>query len=82
MAGDAASKNVMSKNGVELMVHVKGTTYSIVQESDINQPYSVGDDVWVVGNLNAQKNNSSWNNRYGNNNKNSCASGIRVLIKR
>ena len=81
MAGDAASKNVMSKNGVELMVHVKGTTYSIVQESDVNQPYAVGQDVWVVGSLNQPKNNNSWNNRYGNTN-NQCASGIRVLIKR
>ena len=81
MAGDAASKNVMSRDGVELMVHVKGTTYSIVQEWDNNQPYLVGQDVWVVGNLNQPKNSNSWNNRYGNINNN-CQSGIRVLIKR
>lgn len=82
MAGDAASKNVMSKNGVELMVHVEGTTYSIVQEWDVNQPYLVGQDVWVVGSLTQPKHNSSWNNRYGNTNNNTCTSGIRVLIKR
>lgn len=81
MAGDAASKNVMSKNGVELMVHVKGTTYSIVQEWDVNQPYLVGQDVWIVGSLNQPKNNN-WNNRYGKNTNNTCTSGIRVLIKR
>ena len=81
MAGDAASKNVMSRNGVELMVHVKGVTYSIVQEWDNNQPYLVGQDVWVVGSLTQPKNNNSWNNRYGNT-QNTCTSGIRVLIKR
>ena len=56
MAGDAAAKNVMTREGVELMVHIQGTTYSIVQESDVNQPYQVGQDVWVVGNLNQPKN--------------------------
>ena len=81
MAGDAASKTVMSRDGVELMVHVRGTTYSIVQEWDNRQPYMVGQDVWVVGSLTQPKNNNSWNNRYGNTNNN-CASGIRVLIKR
>lgn len=82
IAGDMVSKNAMSKNGVELMVHVEGTTYSIVQESDINQPYSVGQDVWVVGSLTQPKHNSSWNNRYGNTKNNTCSSGIRVLIKK
>lgn len=83
VAGDLASKNVLSRNGVELMVLIpsKGSTYSIIQESDINQPYAVGQDVWVVGNLNVSKNSSQWNNRYGNN-TNNCASGVRVLIKR
>ncbi len=77
VAGDMVSKNVMSKDGVELMVYVNGVTHSIIQESDINQPYSVGDDVWVVGNLTQPK---SWGNRY--NTQSQCASGIRVLIKR
>ncbi len=77
VAGDMVSKNVMSKDGVELMVYVNGVTHSIIQESDINQPYAVGDDVWVVGNLTQPKN---WGNRY--NTQSQCASGIRVLIKR
>ncbi len=77
IAGDMVSKNVMSKPGQELMVYVNGVTHSIIQESDVNQPYSVGDDVWVVGNLTPQK---SWGNRY--NTTPQCASGIRVLIKR
>ncbi len=77
VAGDMVSKNVMSRDGVELMVYVNGVTHSIIQESDINQPYSVGDDVWVVGNLTQPKN---WGNRY--NTQSQCASGIRVLIKR
>lgn len=81
IAGDMISKNVMTKPGTELMVYVNGVTHSIIQESDINQPYSVGDDVWVVGNLTQPKNNNSWNNRYGNT-QNNCASGIRVLIKK
>ncbi len=77
MAGDMVSKNVMSRPGQELMVYVEGVTHSIIQESDVNQPYSVGQDVWVVGNLTPQK---SWGNRY--NTQTQCASGIRVLIKR
>ncbi len=77
IAGDMVSKNVMSKPGQELMVYVNGVTHSIIQESDVNQPYSVGDDVWVVGNLTPEK---SWGNRY--NTTPQCASGIRVLIKR
>ncbi len=77
MAGDMVSKNVMARNGVELMVYVEGVTHSIIQESDVNQPYSVGQDVWVVGNLTQPKN---WGNRY--NTQTQCASGIRVLIKR
>ena len=77
VAGDMVSKNVLSRAGVELMVHVDGTTYSIIQEWDNNQPYLVGQDVWVVGNLQQPK---SWNNRY--NTQSQCASGIRVLIKR
>ena len=77
VAGDMVSKNVLSRDGVELMVYVKGTTYSIVQEWDSNQPYLVGQDVWVVGNLTQDR---SWGNRY--NQTSSCASGIRVLIKR
>lgn len=81
MAGDVASKTVMSRDGVELMVHIKGTTYSIVQEQDVNQPFVVGQDVWVVGNLNQPKNSNYWNNRYGNT-RSKCSSGIRVLIKR
>ena len=76
MAGDLVSKNVLSRDGQELMVYVNGVTHSIIQESDINQPYSVGDDVWVVGNLTANKTG----NRY--NTTPQCASGIRVLIKR
>ena len=77
VAGDMVSKNVMSRDGVELMVYVNGVTHSIIQESDINQPYAVGQDVWVVGNLVQDR---SWGNRY--NQTSSCASGIRVLIKR
>ena len=77
MAGDAASKTVMSRDGVELMVHISGTTYSIIQEWDQRQPYLVGQDVWVVGNLTQPKN---WGNRY--NTQTQCASGIRVLIKK
>jgi outer membrane lipoprotein SlyB len=76
MAGDAASKTVMSRAGVELMVYVGGTTHSIVQETDARQPYGVGDDVWVVGNLNPVT-----QSRYSNT-QSSCKSGIRVLIKR
>ena len=77
VAGDMASKNILSRDGVELMVYVNGVTHSIIQESDINQPYAVGQDVWVVGNLVQDR---SWGNRY--NQTSSCASGIRVLIKR
>ena len=76
VAGDMVSKNVLSRDGQELMVYVNGVTHSIVQESDINQPYSVGQDVWVVGNLTANKLGSRYNNTP------SCTSGIRVLIKR
>ena len=76
MAGDAISKNVLSRDGQELMVFVDGVTHSIVQESDVNQPYVVGQDVWVVGNLTANKLGSRYNNTP------SCTSGIRVLIKR
>lgn len=76
IAGDMVSKNVLSRDGQELMVYVNGVTHSIVQESDINQPYSVGQDVWVVGNLTANKLGSRYNNTP------SCTSGIRVLIKR
>ena len=77
VAGDMVSKNVMSRDGVELMVYVNGVTHSIIQESDINQPFKVGQDVWVVGNLVQDR---SWGNRY--NQTSQCASGIRVLIKR
>ena len=77
MAGDAAAKNIMSRDGVELMVFVNGVTHSIVQESDNRQPYAVGDNVWVVGHLQPDR---SWGNRY--NQTSSCASGIRVLIKK
>lgn len=77
VAGDMVSKNVLSRDGVELMVYVNGVTHSIIQESDVNQPYQVGQDVWVVGNLVQDR---SWGNRY--NQTSSCASGIRVLIKR
>jgi len=77
VAGDMVSKNVMARDGVELMVYVEGVTHSIIQESDVNQPYTVGQDVWVVGNLTQPK---SWGNRY--NTQTQCASGIRVLIKR
>ena len=77
VAGDMVSKNVMSRAGVELMVYVNGVTHSIIQEWDNRQPYLVGQDVWVVGNLTQPKN---WGNRY--NTQSQCASGIRVLIKR
>ena len=77
VAGDMASKNILSRDGVELMVYVNGVTHSIIQESDINQPFKVGQDVWVVGNLVQDR---SWGNRY--NQTSQCASGIRVLIKR
>lgn len=77
VAGDMVSKNVMSRAGVELMVYVNGVTHSIIQEWDSRQPYLVGQDVWVVGNLTQPKN---WGNRY--NTQSQCASGIRVLIKR
>ena len=79
MAGDAAAKTVMSRDGVELMVYVDGVTHSIIQESDINQPYAVGDDVWVVGNLNPVR-QSRYSSTY--NTQSSCKSGVRVLIKR
>lgn len=75
VAGDMASKTVMSKPGVELMVHISGTTYSILQETDVNQPYAVGQDVWVVGRLNTGNSNR-------NSNTDRCSSGVRVLIKR
>jgi len=79
MAGDAAAKNIMTREGVALMVHIKGTTYSIVQEWDSRQPYLVGQDVWVVGNLQQPK--TAWNGkRYGS--ESYCESGIRVLIKK
>ena len=77
VAGDIASKNILSRDGVELMVYVNGVTHSIIQEWDSNQPYLVGQDVWVVGNLTQDR---SWGNRY--NQTSQCASGIRVLIKR
>ena len=77
MAGDAAAKTVLSKDGVELMVFVNGVTHSIIQETDVHQPFKVGQDVWVVGHLAQDR---SWGNRY--NQTSSCASGIRVLIKR
>ena len=77
VAGDMVSKNVMSRDGVELMVYVDGVTHSIIQEWDNRQPYLVGQDVWVVGNLTQDR---SWGNRY--NQTSQCASGIRVLIKR
>ena len=77
MAGDAAAKTVMSRDGVELMVYVNGVTHSIIQEWDKRQPYLVGQDVWVVGHLQPDR---SWGNRY--NKTSSCASGIRVLIKK
>lgn len=76
MAGDMVSKNVLSRDGQELMVYVNGVTHSIVQESDINQPYSVGQDVWVVGNLTTKQLGSRYNTTP------QCQSGIRVLIKR
>jgi len=69
MAGDLTSKTVMSKSGQELMIYVNGTTHSIVQQTDARQPYSVGDDVWVVGSLSGG-------------NYSQCKSGIRVLIKK
>lgn len=68
-AGDLASKSVLSRDGMELMVYVEGTTHSILQESDANQPFEIGQDVWVVGNLEP-------------NTRNRCSTGIRVLIKR
>ena len=77
VAGDMVSKNVLSRDGVELMVYVNGVTHSIVQEWDNRQPYLVGQDVWVVGHLQPDR---SWGNRY--NQTSSCASGIRVLIKK
>ena len=77
VAGDMASKNILSRDGVELMVYVNGVTHSIIQETDQNQPFKVGQDVWVVGNLVQDR---SWGNRY--NQTSQCASGIRVLIKR
>ena len=80
IAGNMISNNVMSRDGQELMVYVNGTTHSIVQQTDVNQPYSVGDDVWVVGYLTPQKNNLG--GRYNQSNKSQCKSGIRVLIKR
>lgn len=79
MAGDAAAKTVMSRAGVELMVYVNGTTYSIVQESDNRQPYAVGQDVWVVGNLNPVR-QTRYSSTYQT--QQSCKSGIRVLIKK
>ena len=79
MAGDAAAKTVMSRDGVELMVLIGGTTYSIVQEWDKRQPYLVGQDVWVVGNLNPVR-QTRYSSTYQS--QQSCKSGIRVLIKR
>ena len=77
MAGDAAAKTVMSRDGVELMVYVNGVTHSIIQETDLRQPFAVGQDVWVVGHLQQDR---SWGNRY--NQTSTCSSGIRVLIKK
>ena len=77
VAGDITSKNILSRDGVELMVYVNGVTHSIIQESDVNQPYAVGQDVWVVGNLNPVR-----QTRYSSTYQPSCKSGIRVLIKR
>jgi outer membrane lipoprotein SlyB len=83
MAGDVASKTIMSTPGTELMVYIDGTTHSIVQETDVRQPYAVGDDVWVIGNLrSAPQSNSQWNRRYGKQSNTGCKSGVRVLIKR
>ena len=76
LAGDMVSKNVLSRDGQELMVYVEGVTHSIVQETDINQPYAVGQDVWVVGNLTTKQLGSRYNTTP------QCQSGIRVLIKR
>ena len=77
VAGDLASKNILSRDGVELMVYVNGVTHSIIQETDQRQPFAVGDNVWVVGHLQPDR---SWGNRY--NQTSTCASGIRVLIKK
>ena len=77
VAGDMVSKNVLSRDGVELMVYVNGVTHSIIQETDQRQPFAVGQNVWVVGHLQQDR---SWGNRY--NQTSSCASGIRVLIKK
>lgn len=77
VAGDLASKNILSRDGVELLVYVGGVTHSIIQETDQRQPFAVGDNVWVVGHLQPDR---SWGNRY--NQTSSCASGIRVLIKK
>ena len=83
MAGDAAAKTVMSRDGVELMVLIDGTTYSIVQEWDNRQPYLVGQDVWVVGSISQPRPDNTWNRRYGGQQpRDNCSSGIRVLIKR
>lgn len=85
MAGDLAGKTVLSRAGVELMVLIpsRGSTYSIIQESDINQPFEIGQDVWVLGNLQgAPDNNNMWNSRYGKQTNTGCQSGVRVLIKR
>ena len=79
VAGDMVSKNVLSRDGVELMVYVGGTTHSIIQETDARQPYAVGQDVWVVGNLNPVK-QTRYSSTY--NTQANCKSGIRVLIKR
>ena len=83
MAGDVTSKTILSKPGTELLVYIDGTTHSIVQETDVRQPYAVGDDVWVVGNLHsAPQTRSQWNSRYGKQPNTGCKSGVRVLIKR
>ena len=84
VAGNIASKTVLTRPGVELMVLIpsRGSTYSIIQESDINQPFEVGQDVWVLGNLQSAPDNNVWNRRYGNKPDTGCKSGVRVLIKR
>jgi outer membrane lipoprotein SlyB len=66
--GNAVSKS-KDRNGIELIIEVKGKARSIIQEVDPNLQYQKGDAVWVTGFLDTNK-----YSRY-----NTCSSGIRVI---
>jgi outer membrane lipoprotein SlyB len=71
VAGDAAGKTFLSRGGTELLITVNGSTVSLVQETDRNQPFKVGDSVWIIG---------EWNNTRSHS-RDRCAGGLRAIIK-